>query len=105
MLNAFNYSAYDRYKGKIAELPSVKKLEPKHLLNKAFRIEHAGNIEIYYAPVDCINGQAEIALVGITLGWHQMEVAFRTAREDILKVLGRVAVCRHAKRAAAFPVP
>lgn len=102
MSKAINYSAYDRFKDKIAALPSVKKLEPKHLLNTTFRIESTGDIEIYYAPVDCINGQAEIALVGITPGWHQMEVAFCTAREDILKGLGRVAVCRRAKGAAAF---
>lgn len=102
MSKALNYSSYDRFKDKISALPSVKKLKPKHLLNTAFRIQRAGDLEIYYAPVDCINRQAEIALVGITPGWHQMEIAFRTAREDVLKGLGRVAVCKRAKRAAAF---
>jgi len=102
MSKTLNYSAYDRYKNKIAALPSVKKLEPKHLLNTAFRIERAGDIEIYYVPAGYINRQAEIALVGITPGWQQMEIAFRTARDNILKGRGRLAVCRRAKRAAAF---
>jgi len=102
MSRTLNHSLYNSYKSKIAALPPVRRLEPRHLLNARFRIERSDDIEIYYAPTGYIDRQAEIALVGITPGWHQMEIAFRTAREKILKGLGRVAVCRHAKNAAAF---
>lgn len=96
------YNRYEAYKGKISELPSVEQFESKHLLNTTFQLERADNLEVYYAPLDYINTQAEIILVGITPGWHQMEIAFRTARENILDGLGRVEVCRRAKKAAAF---
>jgi hypothetical protein len=102
MSKTLNLGAYNSYKNKIAALPPVERLEPKHLLNPRFRIERSGDIEIYYVPTGYVNRQAELALVGITPGWHQMEIAFRIAREKILKGLGRVAVCRHAKNAAAF---
>lgn len=102
MSPTLHYAEYAKYKEQIAKLPSIRELAPKHLLNSTFRIERADNLEVYYAPLDYINQQAEIALVGITPGWHQMEVAFRTARDNILKGRGRVAVCRRAKRAAAF---
>jgi len=102
MQTTWHYSRYDEYRDKIAALFPVEKLEPKHLLNAPFRIEKADNLEIYYAPLDYINKQAEIVLAGITPGLHQMEVAFRTARGHILNGLGRVAVCRRAKKAAAF---
>lgn len=95
-------SRYENYKDKIAALPSGGKLERKRLFNAAFRIERADNLEVYYAPFDYVNRNAEIVIVGITPGWRQMENGFRIAREHILKGLGRVAVCRRAKRAAAF---
>jgi len=102
MSSVLDFGEYDSYKSKIAALPPVGRLEAKHLLNARFRIERSGDIEIYYVPTGYVNHQAEIALVGITPGWNQMEIAFRIAREKILKGLGRVAVCRHAKNAAAF---
>lgn len=102
MSPTLHYAEYAKYEEQIAKLPSIRELAPKHLLNSTFRIERADNLEVYYAPLDYINRQAEIALVGITPGWHQMEIAFRTARDNILKGRGRVAVCRRAKRAAAF---
>jgi len=102
MPTPLNHSIYNSYKDKIAALPSFRELEPKHLLNAKFRIERFDDIEIYYVPTGYINRKAEIILVGITPGWHQMEIAFRVAREMILKRLGQVAVCKHAKNAAAF---
>jgi len=102
MPKKLDVGVYNSYKNKIAALPPVGRLEPKHLLNARFLIERSDDIEIYYAPTGYVNRQAELALIGITPGWHQMEIAFRIAREKILKGLGRVAVCRHAKNAAAF---
>ena len=68
MSTSRHYSRYEEYKFKIAALPSVEKLEPKHLLNATFRIEHCGNLDIYCAPFDYVNRKAEIAIVGITPG-------------------------------------
>ena len=102
MAKTFDYNEYHHYKDAIAELPLQERLEPKDLLRPRFRIENNGNLKIYYAPVDYVNRRAQIVLVGITPSWHQMEVTYRVAREAILKGLGRVAVCRRAKRTAAF---
>ena len=102
MAKTLLYKEYNRYKDAIAKLPLKERFEPKHLLKPRFRIERSGDIEIYYAPVDYLNPEAQIALVGITPGWHQMEVAYRVAREAIQKGYGRVAVCRRTKKAAAF---
>jgi hypothetical protein len=99
---SLDFGKYDSYKDKIAALPLCREFEPKHLLNTKFRIERFDDIEIYYAPTGYINRKAEIALVGITPGWHQMEIAFRTARDNILKGHGRMTVCRNAKNTAAF---
>ncbi|MDY6989239.1 MAG: hypothetical protein SWQ30_14410 [Thermodesulfobacteriota bacterium] len=102
MTKARSHDEFYRHRDAIAALPLKEKLEPGHLLKPQFRLERIGEVEVYYAPIDCVNRRAEIVLAGITPGWQQMEIAYRVAREAILRGAGPVAVCRRAKRAAAF---
>jgi hypothetical protein len=57
---------------------------------------------VYYAPFDYVNQDAKVAVVSITPGWTQMEIAYRSASQDLREGLASGEVCRRAKRRASF---
>jgi hypothetical protein len=50
-----------------------------------FLLSTEGRLSVYYAPFDAVNVSAKVAIIGITPGWQQMEVAFRVSRRELLK--------------------
>lgn len=86
----------------IASLPARKPLTKDDLLIPPLRLHSEGKLQVYYAPFDYVNEDARIALIGITPGWTQMEIAYRQARECLLKGLTPVEICRRAKQEARF---
>ena len=49
-------------------------------MNERFILEDEGKIKIYCAPHnEFINTDAQILIIGITLGWTQTQIAFKTA--------------------------
>jgi hypothetical protein len=57
---------------------------------------------MYYAPLEAIHRSARIAIVGITPGFQQMEIAIRFARESLLSGGTDSDACTEAKAHASF---
>jgi hypothetical protein len=86
----------------IRALPDRQRLTKDDLLTDEFRLHQDERLTVYYAPFDYVNESAKVALVGITPGWTQMEIAYRSARRDLRDGLGPNEVCRRAKQGASF---
>ncbi len=76
------------------------------LMQPQFRLHHeptrAGLLEIYYAPLDVVNTEAKIVLIGIAPGFAPMRLAYRSARRDLHDGLAPEEVLARAKRAASW---
>lgn len=92
----------DEYVYAIKALPERTPLQKTDILIDDFLIYRENELEIYYAPLDYVNPQAKVIIVGITPGWTQMELAYRQARSDLLAGLSGAEVCRRAKQRAGF---
>ena len=86
----------------LPELPGGQRFAKTDLLTPEFRLHQDENLAVYYAPFDHVNKDAKVALVGITPGWTQMEIAYRSASRDLREGLASEEVCRRAKRRASF---
>ena len=87
-------------------MPARERLTRADLLVPDFRLHEEGRLAIYYAPFDYINTGAQVALVGITPGFRQMEIALRESRDALLA--GREsheAICARVKYRASFAGP
>jgi hypothetical protein len=91
---------FDRFADAIRDLPV--QIDRATLLSESFRLYSDRQLSIYYAPFDHVNTRARLAVVGITPGWTQMEVAYRTARQGLLEARAREAILVSVKRTASF---
>lgn len=69
-------------------------------LQTRYRLYDDGSITVAYAPVDHINVEAQVVLLGITPGLQQAQVAFATSREMVGAPVDDVG--KEIKRRAAF---
>jgi hypothetical protein len=90
------------YADLIAALPGRVRFEKSDLLVPQFRLFKNARLEIYYAPFDFVNPTAKVAIVGITPGWTQMEIAFRRARVVLRNGGAGIEASRRAKQDASF---
>lgn len=95
-------SLFERYADVIAALPERDEFSRADLLVPEFRLVKDKSLEIYYAPLDFINTQAKVAVVGITPGWTQMEIAFRQASAALRDGLTASEALQQAKMEASF---
>lgn len=66
-------------------LKKLKTFDKKDILNKDFELYNQNNMSIYYAPHnETINKEAKIFIVGITPGWTQTQIAYKTANKLLL---------------------
>lgn len=87
-------------------MPLHTPLKKADLLIPDFLLDKQGDVEIYYSPHnEYIEQQARVAIVGITPGWYQMELAFRTARDDLQAGCSLEDVKWHAKMVAGLAGP
>ncbi len=86
----------------IATLPSDGKLLREQLLDERFRLYSESRLTIYYAPFDYIKDDARIAIVGITPGWTQMEIAYRTAKLGLVQDKSLEEICSDIEQTASF---
>jgi hypothetical protein len=93
---------FECYADAIAGLPERQRLFKTDLLVEQFRVFKSEDVEIYYAPLDFVNVEAKIAIVGITPGWTQMEIAFRRASAILRDGGTSVEALRRAKEEASF---
>lgn len=63
---------------KIRRLPKRRELTYADVIKPAFRLERAGGLEIYYAPMDWLRPTARLAVIGITPDKDTMRLAFQT---------------------------
>jgi hypothetical protein len=95
-------SLFERYADAIHALPERDEFGKTDLLVPEFRLVKDKCLEIYYAPFDFINTQAKVAVVGITPGWTQMEIAFRQASAALRNGLTASEALQQAKAEASF---
>ncbi|MET3942350.1 translation initiation factor IF-1 [Paenibacillus sp. PvP094] len=82
-------------------LPLKQRYTKADLLINDLKLGAAGNVEMYYSPHnDYINSSAKVMLVGITPGWQQMEIAYRTAIQALKHQATYETACQEAKFAA-----
>ena len=98
MMN-LDYPQPSRFADQIRELPDRVEYRREELCTPEFMLAEDGPLQMYYAPLDFINSQARVAIVGITPGWTQMAGANshrarhfaekeRTLRATLKQVLG-----------------
>lgn len=91
---------FDKYCNEIKKLNGFDK---KDILNKKFELFNEKNMEIYYAPHnEVINEKAKIFIVGITPGWTQTSIAYKTAYEGLIKKLDYETIKKECKRNSRF---
>ena len=74
---------FDKYANKIKKLNGFEK---EDILIPEFNLYRDDKISIYYAPHnEIINKQAKIFIIGITPGWTQTSIAYKTAYEGLNK--------------------
>ena len=91
---------FDRYAKLISEM---NKFEKEDILNKKFELHSESNMKIYYAPHnEIINKKAKVFIVGITPGWTQTSIAYKTAHEGLQKGLDYEQIKKECKRNSRF---
>ena len=97
---------FERFAPVIAALPPRERLTRDDLLVPPFLLQAEGRLAVYYAPFDYVNPRARVALVGITPGFRQMEIALRASRDAILAGgLSAAEICARVKYQASFAGP
>lgn len=91
---------FDKYCDEISKLNNFEK---EDILNKKFELFSNVNMKIYYAPHnETINKEAKIFIVGITPGWTQTSIAYKTANEGLAKKLDYATIKKNCKRNSRF---
>jgi hypothetical protein len=89
----------------ISALPDRTSYTKADLLTATFRLYEDGDLEIYYVPLEYLNDGARIALVGITPGWSQLEIAYRAARDGLARGLAASEIVCYVDQQASFAGP
>ena len=91
---------FDKYSIEIRKLDSFDK---KSILNEKFLLFSKNNMQIYYAPHnEIINNNARVFIVGITPGWTQTSIAYKTARNGLMNNLDDETIKKECKRNSRF---
>ena len=90
----------EEYSKKIEDLKSFEK---EDILTEKFQLYKEGNMAIYYAPHnETINQEAKIFIVGITPGWTQTQIAYKTANEELKRKKDLIEIRKACKRNSRF---
>lgn len=93
---------FEKYVDKIKLLEHFQK---ENILNEDFQLysDSKDKIKIYYAPHnEIINKKAKIFIVGITPGWTQTSIAYKTAKEGLIKELSKEQIKQNCKINSRF---
>lgn len=93
---------FDKYSDKIKKLDNFEK---EDILSEEFKLysDTKNRIKIYYAPHnEIINKNAKIFIVGITPGWTQTSIAYKTAKDGIMKNLSSDEIRKNCKFNSRF---
>lgn len=97
----------ERYLSFLTSLPERDRYRPTDLLVPDLQIASDRNekVVVYYAPIEWRNPGATLAIVGVTPGFTQMEIAIRVVRRELLAGVDADTACRRGKYAASFAGP
>ena len=91
---------FENYIDKIIQL---NRFEKEDILNKKFLLEKDEKINIYYAPHnEFVNKKAKIFVIGITPGWTQTQIAFKTANEGLVNNVEIIDILKKCKYNSRF---
>ena len=91
---------FDKYCCKIKKLNSFEKCD---ILNDKFLLYRNDAMEIYYAPHnEIVNVHAKVFIVGITPGWTQTKIAYKTAHDRLGENLDYETIKMMCKRNSRF---
>ena len=91
---------FDKYSDRIKKL---KGFDKQDILSEIFLLFSEKNMEIYYAPHnEIINNKAKIFIVGITPGWTQTSIAYKTAYDGLMNNLEHEEIKWQCKRNSRF---
>jgi len=91
---------FEKYSNEIKKLNDFNK---EDILTKKFELYNNDNMKIYYAPHnEIINTKAKIFIVGITPGWTQTSIAYKTAQNALLNKLEIEQIKKECKRNSRF---
>lgn len=91
---------FDKYSNEIKKLCGFDK---SNILSEKFLLFNKNNMEIYYAPHnEIINDKAKIFIVGITPGWTQTSIAYKTAHDGLMNNLECETIKKECKRNSRF---
>lgn len=91
---------FEKYCNEIRKLSGFEK---KDILNKKFELFNKNNMKIYYAPHnEIVNEKAKVFIVGITPGWTQTSIAYKTAHDGLVKELDDETIKRKCKVNSRF---
>lgn len=91
---------FQKYYNLIANLTDFEKSD---ILNDYFKLYEKDKITIFYAPHnEVINRQAKVLIVGITPGWTQTNIAYKTAHDGIIKGLDNIQIQILCKKESRF---
>ena len=97
----------ERYLSFLLALPERQRYQPADLLVPDLLMDSNAcrKAAVYYAPLEWQNPDARLAIVGVTPGFTQMEIAIRVARRELLAGADPGTACKQAKCAASFAGP
>lgn len=91
---------FDQYCNAIEQLNTFEK---EDILNKGFELFNNHNMKIYYAPHnETINEKAKVLIVGITPGWTQTRIAYKTAHDGLIQKVNYETIKKNCKRNSRF---
>ncbi|MBA2613662.1 MAG: hypothetical protein H0U95_16995 [Bacteroidetes bacterium] len=90
------------FRNKIKNETVKQKYTKSDLIKPDYLISEEKNLKIYYAPVDYLNTNASIIIVGITPGWTQMEISYRTVIKSFIDSNDWTESLLSGKKAASF---
>ncbi len=88
----------------IRSLPERRELTRGDLLVDALKLseETSKGLVVYDAPFGWINEDARVALIGVTPGFTQMQIAFQAVRRHLIAGKSQEDACRLVKYEASF---
>ena len=85
------------------KIKSLSGFDKENILNEKFELYNKDNMKIYYAPHnETINNKAKIFIVGITPGWTQTSIAYKTAHNAIINNLEPELIKKECKKNSRF---
>lgn len=85
------------------KIKSLSGFDKENILNEKFELYNKDNMKIYYAPHnETINNKARIFIVGITPGWTQTSIAYKTAHNAIINNFEPELIKKECKKNSRF---